>query len=136
MRRETPYPGGLDAARAYGRQSIDEAAGQARLRYITEAPGQQLTYQRKSDEVDRWEVTPEAERVEAAFRMIYASARAYGETPDQAYMRIKTSRDMWTLAGAAIEEIREAGKRAVDAAQTVQEAIVASRTAVAQLGVV
>ena len=133
MRRETPYPGGLEAARAYGRQSIDKAAGQARLRYITEAPGQQLTYQRKSDEVDRWETTPEEERVEAAFRMIFASARAYGETPELAYARIKASRDLWTIAGATIEEMREAGKRAVDAAGTVQEAIAASRTAIASL---
>lgn len=136
MRRETPYPGGLDAARAYGRQAIDDAAGEARKRYITVIPGQELTYWIKSQEVDAWEAAAVILRRPEKFPLIYASSRAFGDTPEQAKDRIKARRDFWIVKGAAIEELREGGKRAVDTAGTVQEAISVSRAIVAQLGAV
>lgn len=124
MLRETPYPGGLEAAKLKAQADIDEKAGRVRLRYITDIPGQAMTYFAKSREVDRWD-TPGIPKTEANFPLIFAAWRANGmATAQEARDLIAGRRDLWTVTGADIEERREGGKRSVEAATTIREVFV------------
>jgi len=95
--------------------AIDAAAGTARSRHITVAPGQEATYQAKVAEAESYiaagrpaDATPYSIlSAEAAVRGISVSAMAD---------MVIAMRDQWTAMAAQIEAQRIKGKLAVDAA--------------------
>jgi hypothetical protein len=103
---------------------IDAEAGTARCRFITDVPGQQLTYQRKEREAYTW--ASAAEPDVADFPFLAAEVRATGGNPaarsdvDGAAATIIAAAESWAVIGSTIEEARIRAKRAVSAAATVE----------------
>lgn len=95
---------------------IDIEAGEVRCQYITDVPGQQLTYQHKEREAREW-VAATAPSI-ADYPFLAAEAEATATTPDEAAAAIIAAADEWTAIGAAIEGARIGAKRAVSAAAT------------------
>lgn len=110
-------------------EQIDSAAGAARMRHITEVPGQQGVYLRKREQAlaylaDGGEVPP----------YIQAEAEATGLTPAEAAQRIATIADAWdNVLSPAIERERIRGKTAVEAAESAAAVQAELQTTLTQL---
>jgi hypothetical protein len=105
---------------------IDRVAGQVRMRYITSAPGQAETYQRKEQQAREWLASGFAG---VAPSFIAAEAQALGVQPQVIAQEIIDTADLWSnVKGPAIEAARRAGKVAIQSATTI-EAIEAARDA-------
>lgn len=112
---------------------IDAAAGQARLRHITEVPGQQGTYMRKLEQAKAYAAAGYTGTVPP---YIQAEADATGDTPQGAADAILTTAALWDdVLSPGIEGARIAGKRAVTAASTAEAVQSAADAAIAALGV-
>lgn len=93
---------------------IDEAAGEARLRYITAVPGQEVTYFTKAQQAREWLANPTLEP--GAY--LQAEADALQLTIQEAATLVVTIADRWmNELGPAIERERRRGKAAAAAAQ-------------------
>jgi hypothetical protein len=97
----------LDDIRAVAKAAIDVAAGRARARYITVAPGQEAVYVLKAAEADA-----------GGGPILAAEAKARGITLDEMAALVRDTRDRWIAIAAQIEAIRASGKLAVDAAES------------------
>ncbi len=92
---------------------IDEAAGAARLRYITAVPGQEVTYFTKAQQAREWLANPEL--TPGAY--LQAEADALELSIQDAATLVVTIADRWmNELGPAIERERRRGKAAVAAA--------------------
>jgi hypothetical protein len=117
----SPDPERLDALL---HAKIDAEAGAFRLRFITDVPGQQLTYERKEREAFAWATATVPEI--ADFPFLAAEVTALGGNPsarpdvDDAAATIIAAAEQWAAIGSAIEGERIRAKRAVTAATTVQ----------------
>lgn len=106
---------------------VDQAAGTARLRYITSVPGQAETYQRKEQQAREWKAagftgTPPV--------FVAAEAQALGQDPVDVANYIIDTADQWgNFNGPQIEATRRKWKVAIDLAGTDEAAIVAARDA-------
>jgi hypothetical protein len=110
----------LAAARLAAKDSIDAAAGAARLRYITDVPGQQAVYIRKLAEATSYLQGGGAGEPPP---YIAAEGRATGLSPLEAAQRIKDIASQWdNVLSPAIEEVRIAAKVAIDAESLTTEA--------------
>lgn len=125
-------PGGLEAAGVKAKAEIDAAAGAARSRYITIAPGQAETYLAKAVEARAYLDAGSPEDL-SAWPWVRADAAAFGVSGATAATAILANQQAWVGLGTMIEEIRLTAKRAVDAAQTPRERFRIAREAVAQL---
>lgn len=105
-------------------EKIDDEAGAVRCRFITEAPGQQLTYSRKEAEARAWVAASEPELGDYPF--LAAEVGATGLSAGDAAAAIIAAADQWAQIGAAIEGARIAAKRAVSEAATVTDKIAAA----------
>lgn len=103
------------AARANGAQQIDAAAGKARQRYITTAPGQGETYTAKYQEALAYIAAGYPSDTSAYPFIAGESQPNSGMTPTQAATRIATIGGYWReVIGPAIEAARINGKDALD----------------------
>lgn len=94
-------------------RQIDHDAGQFRLRFITDVPGQAQTYTEKEAEALAYQNNPDG-----SYPIIEAEAAASGmSVADVAAIVISTAAQ-WRVLGAAIEGQRMGAKRAVQAAET------------------
>lgn len=120
----------LQAAIAEAGAAIDGAAGAARLRYITDVPGQQATYLVKASEAAAFlagAATPGP--------YLQAEAEATGQTPRAAAQQIIAVQTYWGAhIGPAIEKARRSGKIAAAASTTLDEVEHARKTALLTLG--
>lgn len=105
----------LTAAKAEAKERIDAAAGRARARYITVAPGQEATYQAKQAEADSYAAAGRPADT-SAYPILTAEAQARGITVSELADIVRALRDQWAHVAAGIEAARIAGKAAVDAA--------------------
>ena len=112
--------------------AIDQAAGRARARYITVAPGQEATYQAKAAEADAYVVAGRPADT-TPYPILTAEAQARGISVSDMADMVRTMRDQWTQLAAAIEGIRIGGKLAVDAAADHAGVDAARDAAIAQL---
>ena len=104
----------LDDIQAAAGQAIDEEAGRARLRYITDVPGQQGVYLRKLEQAQAF-VAAGGEGDVPPY--IAAEAQATGLDPLPAAQSILAIAAQWDdVLSPAIEQARIGGKRAVDGA--------------------
>lgn len=112
--------------------AIDAAAGAARARYITIAPGQEATYLIKADQATAFKAAAYTGTVPG---LVQAEIDATGATAQQAADDILAQEAAWAVLAALIESARRRGKVAVAACANDVSAIDAAKTAaVAELG--
>lgn len=105
-----------DLCRAAG-ENIDAEAGRVRLKYITDAPGQQATYMSKLENAKAY-VAAGYPNDASAFLWINAEAIAVGITTQEAADYIISTAAQWEQIGATIEGARQAAKQALKTATT------------------
>jgi len=109
--------------------AIDAAAGAARLRFITDVPGQQAVYLMKLQEARALLADPQADAPH-----IVAEAVATGRTADDTAQAIVDRATLWNVVlSPAIEAARLGGKAAVSAATTPEALATALAAAVVSL---
>lgn len=123
-------PNPLVAAKHYAAVDIDNAAGQARLRYITDVPGQQAVYLMKLQQAESYSAAYALDTEASVPPYIDAEATATGQTASQVAAAVLALATTWNdVIGPAIEGARMGGKAAVAAAadlQAVEDARVAA----------
>lgn len=108
--------------RWYAHQAIDAEAGRARLRYITDVPGQQAVYAVKLREARDWLAVP----VGNPGPHLAAISAAMSSTPSSVAQDIVAANVAWAEnVSPSIEAARLAGKAAVTAAATIAAACTA-----------
>ena len=119
----------ISSAIQAAKHDIDAAAGAARARYLTIAPGQDATYAAKYAEAIAYVAA--AYPVDTApYPWIAAEANSTGLSPQAAADRIKAIGDYWgRVKGPQIESTRIAGKDSLFGMETVEQ-IDAHRAAV------
>jgi hypothetical protein len=101
---------------------IDRAAGQFRLRFITDEPGQALTYEHKAREAAAYAAEPAGH-----YPILQAEAAASGLSVEVLAAEVAATAAQWRLLAAAIEGTRMGAKRAVRAAETYDGKIAAAQ---------
>jgi len=97
---------------------IDQAAGAARARYITIAPGQEMTYLVKYQDTLAYIAAGQPDDA-TAFPWVNATATQKGIPPQEAAAELKTLGDAWNnVVGPGIEGRRDAAKAALTAITT------------------
>jgi hypothetical protein len=129
--QDPPKPALADY-KSQAQNAIDQAAGLARARYITVAPGQEATYQAKAAEADAY-VAAGSPADTTPYPILAAEAQARGISVSDMAELVRTTRDQWTQLAATIEGMRIGGKLAVDAAADHASVDAAKESAVAQL---
>lgn len=89
---------------------IDIAAGKARARYITVAPGQEVTYMLKGQQAEAFKAAGYQGTVPA---MVEAEANAVGCTAQEATDDILSQQAAWVVKCAQIEQTRRSWKLTV-----------------------
>lgn len=119
-------------ARWYALRDIDDAAGRARLRFITDVPGQQAVYIVKLQQAEAYTAAVALNAQAAVPPYIAAEAAATNQTAQQVASNVIALAAVWNeQAGPAIEGQRMGGKSAVLAAQSL-ESVDAARVAAVQ----
>lgn len=122
----------LDLLRRGAIEAIDAAAGQARARYITVAPGQEGVYILKAAQAEAYRAAGYPADA-SPWPLIALEAEARAMTPRVLADEVLWLRDAWTAKAAAIEAARLAGKRAVSEALHPGEVAAARDAAIATL---
>lgn len=122
----------LDLLRRGAIEAIDAAAGQARARYITVAPGQEGVYLLKAAQAEAYRAAGYPADA-SPWPLIALEAEARAMTPRVLADEVLWLRDAWTAKAAAIEAARLAGKRAVSEALHPGEVAAARDAAIATL---
>lgn len=123
--QDPPAPA-LAEVKAFALASIDAAAGAARARYITVAPGQEATYLMKGQQARDYAAAGYSGPVPL---MVAAEQAAAGDaSPQAAADRIIAEEAAWSAKAAQIEQERRTRKIAVAAAADA-EAVAAIRAA-------
>lgn len=103
-------------------ESIDKAAGEARKRYVTVAPGQSATYVAKALEAERY-MAAGAPLDMTGYPLVKAEMDALGYADGRtAATNILQARDSWLQKGAQIELLRLKYKNLIRRATTIQDA--------------
>ena len=106
----------LSGCKMHSHNLIDEAAGVARMRYITDTPGQQAVYLLKRDEALALQASPAS----TPGPHIAAEAVVLGLSVQQVVASIVAQNAHWTgVLSPAIESARMGGKAAVRSAADV-----------------
>lgn len=127
----------LEQVQAQALAQIDQAAGAARLRYITEVPGQQAVYLSKEAQARQFKAA--GYPADAVPPYVAAEVQAMGEgvTPQQAADAILAVAERWQVVlSPRIELERLKGKRAVQAATTAAAALGAAQAAIEALATI
>ena len=112
--------------------SIDRMAEAARRRHITGGDGQVMAYLDKSDEAADYKAAGYPADL-SSYPFVQAEVNATGKTNQNAADDILTERSNWIAAAASIEEERLSGKKAVNDAATIEDAVTAHDAAVTAL---
>lgn len=106
--------------------SIDQAAGQARMRYITSVPGQSETYQRKEQQAREWRAAGYAGDAPV---FVAAEAAALEQDPVEVADYILATADQWgAVKGPQIEAARRKWKVAIERAGSDELAVKTAAT--------
>ncbi len=123
----------LEEARALALLEVDQAAGAARARYITTAPGQEAVYMLKLEQARAYQAAGYAGAVP---ELIQAEADALGVTAQEAADLILATAAAWTAKAAQIERIRRGRKAEIEAAADVAAIEAARQAAITELAAV
>jgi hypothetical protein len=113
----------LDPVRASLCNRIDAEAGAVRARFITVAPGQEMTYVFKANEAQSY-VASDTDPTHYPF--MRAEAAATDKTLDEVHASVLESTTLFIIIGARIEGARMAAKQAVNAADNANAMIAAA----------
>lgn len=122
----------LADTKAASLKEIDAAAGVARGRYITIAPGQEATYLIKSQQAAAFKASGYTGAVPG---LVQAEIDATGAAAQQATDDILAQEAAWSVIAAQIESARRRGKVAVGNAADLAAVAVARDAALAELAV-
>lgn len=113
--------------REAGNAVIDAHAGATRMKFITVAPGQEMTYLEKADEAADFVAAGYPADL-SSYPFIQAEVNATGQTATEAADAIIAQKGAWITIGSEIEEHRMTGKTQMASAanQTDVDAIVSS----------
>jgi hypothetical protein len=100
--------------------SIDKRAGEVRLLFITDAPGQDMVYQQKRREAEAYLANPSIDPQEIPH--IAAEATAQGVSLSDKATEIIGQSSMWATVSAVIEARRLTAKSAVTSATSCAQA--------------
>lgn len=107
--------------RREARQDIDTAAAEARMRYLTRLPGQDMVYAAKLAQAQAYITAHAADSAAAVPPYVAADVAVAGGTALAAAQAIVAAAEAFhTGAGPQIEQARRAGKLAVQAATTAE----------------
>lgn len=112
---------------------INHAAGEARIRYTTNSPGQDATYQLKLQDANAFKMAGYPETLITDYPFINAEANANGTSGEAAADFIIATANQWKLLAATIEQIRRAGSNAVMAQTDWSQCKVAAQPFIDQL---
>jgi hypothetical protein len=98
---------------------VDNTAGDIRQRFITSAPGQELTYQEKAEQAADFAAANYPTGQIANYPFIQVEVNVTGLSPQAAADGILSRRTLWIQKGALIEEARLIGKRDINVATDV-----------------
>lgn len=102
----------LSEIKSNAKKEIDETAEIVRLKFITGGAGQAMAYQEKGEEAADY-VAASYPADLSSYPFIQAEINATGKTKEQAADDIIAQKSAWITAGAAIEEERLKGKKAI-----------------------
>lgn len=115
-------PHSLDVTKQLMKNKVDKWAGETRLLFITEAPGQQMTYSEKADEASRWFENGQPSDV-SEYPFLSTESASTGKTVLQLATEFTNNAALWKQIGSAIEGSRMKAKNAIDALQDVDSAV-------------
>ncbi len=118
----------LDTLKVRLAASIDAAAENERLKYITSGAGQAMTYQRKAEEARACLVATDPQP--ADYPMLAAEIGITAATLTGVAEVVNAAYQAWLAIGAQIEAARLGAKAAIDAATTADEARAAAEAVV------
>lgn len=104
----------LPALKSKLQADIDRNAGEIRLLFITDAPGQDMIYQEKRREAEALQANPDLPAEQTPH--LTAEAAAFGVARAEKAAEILTRAGAWTIISALIETRRLSAKAAVQAA--------------------
>jgi hypothetical protein len=112
---------------------VDTAAGEARLRYLTNIPAQDATYTAKRKDAKRF--VDDGYPVESLHRYpwVKGDMDAYKTTAIVAVDTILRKAEVWEAVGVTIETIRLKAKKAIREACSVKEKHIIATAAIRQL---
>lgn len=116
-------------------ERINTAAGQARQRFITDLPGQEMIYKAKLDEAQAYLAAGEPEDL-TGFPLIAAEVGITAQTAYQLAVLWPWMAEVWIAAAAQIEAIRLSGIAAVQSAQDIEGVSAAEEAARSALGAI
>lgn len=90
--------------------TIDEAASNTCLKYMSTGAGQEMRYLEKTEQAKAF--LSAEDRTPELFPMIYLEAESCGMEPEAKAIEILATRAAWTQLAAAIESLRVGGKAA------------------------
>lgn len=126
----------LADVRAEALAAIDAHAGVVRSRYLTLIPGQEMTYQRKTEQARAYLALDAAARAAAGhadFPLLLPEAAAVGADPAPLAALIIAREDAWLQIGGQIEAARVGGKADVSSRRLVHTIADARAAAIAAL---
>jgi hypothetical protein len=112
--RDTPVPPTLADHKASAAAWIDAAAGQARLQFITDVPGQEMSYAEKAKQAAAFKL--DLEPTQDKYPAIYGEVGITAETTAGVADAILARYESWRIADSIIEPMRLGAKKAVAAA--------------------
>lgn len=127
------YPGGLPAAAIHYQAMVDKAAGEARLRYLTNIPAQDATYTAKLGDAQLFAVNGFPEQYIDSYPWLKGEMETYDLTAPEACNNILTMASLWETIGVQIEKIRLKAKKAIREATSVREMYTVATAAINQL---
>ncbi|MCU0948287.1 MAG: hypothetical protein MUF47_08560 [Porphyrobacter sp.] len=114
---------------------INEAAGQARQRFITDLPGQEMIYKAKLNEAQAYLAAGEPEDL-TGYPLLAAEVGITTQTAYQLAVIWLWMAEIWIQAAAQIEAIRLSGIAAVQSAQDIEGVSAAEEAATSALGAI
>jgi hypothetical protein len=127
----------LEQVQAQALEQIDQAAGAARLRYITEVPGQQAVYLSKEAQARQFKAAGYPADAVPPYVAAEVQAMGQGATPQQAADAILAIAERWQgVLSPRIELERLKGKRTVQAATTSAAVLAAAQAAIEALAAI
>jgi len=104
----------LPALKAELQADIDRSAGEVRLFFITDAPGQDMIYQEKRREAEALQADPDLPPEDTPH--ITAESAAFGVTRVEKALEILAQATLWSSVSSMIETRRLSAKAAVQSA--------------------
>jgi hypothetical protein len=123
----------LNAIKDSSSMLVDNTAGEVRKKFITSAPGQELTYQEKAEQAADFAAANYPTGQIANYPFIQVEVNVTGLSPQAAADGILSRRTLWIQKGALIEEARLIGKRDINIATDVAGITTALNTAITTL---